>query len=117
MPDGGFNCNSNGKRSRAYSHSTLSVLEGIVEYKKNGYGYRLGELEKAQAESEGFILMHELFRSDKTGKTIHPNFLKLYYPSRWYYDILKALDCFQYAGVKYDPRMEPAIQKLLGKTE
>jgi hypothetical protein len=41
--------------------------------------------------------------------------LMLSYPSRWRYDILRALDYFQFAGVKYDKRMEDAIEILLKK--
>lgn len=116
MNDGGFNCHSNRKGAVHSSlHSTLSVIEGICEYKKNGYTYRLNELEKAESDSREFILVHKLFRSDKTGEIINPNFLKLYYPGRWYYDILKALDYFQLAGAKYDRRMEEAIDIILTK--
>ncbi|MBI5539335.1 MAG: hypothetical protein HY951_04700 [Bacteroidia bacterium] len=116
MSDGGFNCQYNRIGAKHSSlHSTLSVLEGIYEYKIKGYKYRLKELEKAKSESEEFILMHKLFKSDKTGNIIKPNFLKLYYPSRWYYDILKALDYFQYAKVKYDSRMNDAINIIYNK--
>lgn len=116
MGDGGFNCQSNRKGATHSSlHSTLSVLEGILEYENTGYNYRLSELQKAKQSSEDFILQHKLFRSDKTDKIINPNFLKLYYPSRWYYDILKAMDYFQFAKVKYDVRMEEAITIIKGK--
>ena len=37
------------------------------------------------------------------------------YPNRWKYDILRALDYFQYAGSKWDERMNPAIQVLQKK--
>lgn len=113
MNDGGFNCRSNRKGAVHSSlHSTLSVLEGIDEYQKNGYQYRTRELNKAKMESIEFILMHHLFRSDHTGRIINSNFLKLRYPGRWYYDILKAMDFFQYAEVKYDLRMNEAIQRI-----
>ena len=59
--------------------------------------------------------MHRLFRSDITGEIINPNFLKLYYPGRWYYDILKAMDYFQLAKRKYDRRMEEAIKIIRDK--
>ena len=39
----------------------------------------------------------------------------LSYPSRWRYDILRALDYFQCAGVAYEPRMEDAVEVLLKK--
>lgn len=116
MDDGGFNCHSNYQGATHSSlHTTLSVLEGIDEYKKNGYIYRLKELKKAEEESREFILVHRLFRSCKTGNIIKQQFLQLHYPPRWYYDILKALDYFQYAGVKYDKRMNDAIEILLQK--
>jgi hypothetical protein len=116
MNDGGFNCHSNRKGAIHSSlHTTLSVLEGILEYKRNGYSYRLKELEKASSEAQEFILMHRFYRSDKTGNIINPDFLKLYYPSRWYYDILKALDYFRLAGVEYDNRMDDATEVIKSK--
>ena len=36
----------------------------------------------------------------------------LSYPSRWKYDILRALDYFQFAGINYDPRMQDALDIL-----
>lgn len=116
MPDGGFNCMSN--RSGAVHsslHSTLSVLEGITEYQKNGYTYRLDELEKARISSIDFILLHQLFLSDRTGEIIHKAFLRLSYPGRWRYDILRALDYLQWSDTGWDERMRPAIQVLLKK--
>jgi hypothetical protein len=116
MQDGGFNCRSN--RSGAVHsslHSTISVLEGITEYEINGYKYRLSELKKAKKSAIEFLLLHQLFISDRTGEIIHKDFLKLSYPSRWRYDILRALDYFQYSKAKWDKRMEPAIQVLLKK--
>lgn len=116
MIDGGFNCMLNRTGARHSSlHSTLSVLEGICEFEKNGYSYRSNELENVKQSSIEFILQHRLFLSDRTGEIIKKDFLKLSYPSRWRYDILKALDFFQYSGVHWDKRMSPAMQVLLKK--
>lgn len=116
MPDGGFNCHSNRIGAIHSSlHTTLSVLEGITEYQRNGYTYRESEIEKAKQSSMEFILMHRLFLSDHTGKIIKKDFLKLAYPGRWRYDILRALDYFQYAQVPWDERMSNAIEVLLKK--
>jgi hypothetical protein len=41
--------------------------------------------------------------------------LQLSYPSRWFYDTLRALDHFRSAGVAYDPRMQDALDVLLQK--
>ena len=93
-------------------HTTISVLEGILEYTKNGYRYRLKELQEAADQSREFLLRHRLFRSDRTGNVIDKKWLMLSYPSRWKYDILRALDYFQFAGIDYDPRMQDALDYL-----
>jgi hypothetical protein len=116
MPDGGFNCMSN--RSGAVHsslHTTLSVLEGVTEYERNAYLYRLNELRTAAQLSIEFILIHKLFLSDRTGEIIKKDFLRLPFPGRWRYDILKALDYFQYANQDWDERMIPALEVLLKK--
>jgi hypothetical protein len=116
MYDGGFNCQSNRKGTRHSSlHSTLSVLEGITEFENKGFKYRLDELLIAKQSSTEFILIHKLFISDRTGEVINKDFLKLSFPGRWRYDILRALDYFQFAGVDYDERMTDAIKILLKK--
>jgi hypothetical protein len=116
MRDGGFNCRAN-RQGAVHSslHSTISVLEGIQEYCANNYAYRLAELEQIAAEAREFILLHHLYRSDRTGEIIDKRMLMLSYPSRWRYDILRALDYFQCAGVDYDPRIQPALDVLLKK--
>jgi len=116
LPDGGFNCRYN-RQGAVHSslHSTISILEGIWEYGAKGYSYRLAELEEIAAEAREFLLQHQLFRSHQTGETIDKRMLMLSYPSRWKYDILRALDYFQAAGIEYDPRMEPALKVLQKK--
>ena len=116
MPDGGFNCESNQSGAKHSSlHSTLSVLEGIREYTNAGHTYRLKELHKAESAAQEFILQHRLFLSDRTGEIINPGFLKFSYPTRWKYDVLRALDYFQHARVEKDERMNEAFDLLLKK--
>lgn len=116
LPDGGFNCRLNRSGAKHSSlHTTISVLEGIREYDSNNYTYRLDELLKAEKESQEFILEHRLFKSDKTGEIIDKRFTNLPYPSRWRYDILRALDYFRKADVKYDERMQDALDIIIKK--
>lgn len=116
MADGGFNCRSNRSGAKHSSmHTTLSVLEGLFEYERNGYIYRLDEVRQAKAEAQEFLLMHRLFKSDKTGSVIQERFLKFPYPCRWYYDILRVMDYFQFSGLKYDPRMDEVVEIILSK--
>ena len=116
MADGGFNCQSN-RQGAVHSslHSTISTLEGVGEYLANGYAYRAADLSAIAGQAQEFILLHRLFRSDHTGEIIQPRFLMLSYPSRWFYDILRALDYFRSVGVDYDPRMQDALDVLRQK--
>ncbi len=113
MSDGGFNCRITRSGARHSSlHSTISVLEGLLEYQKAGHAYRIGEVKKVREEAEEFILLHRLFLSDRTGQIINKEFLKLAYPGRWKYNILRALDYFYRAGRPWDDRMQEAMTVL-----
>ncbi len=117
MADGGFNCRFNRSGATHSSlHSTLSVAEGILEYLQRGYSYRAEELADAAASSREFMLRHRLYRSDRTGEVIHPEFLKFTYPPRWKYNILRALDYFRAADpspdTRRDPRMDDALHEI-----
>jgi hypothetical protein len=110
LPDGGFNCRYKRTPTQHSSvHTTLSVIEGITQYGRDGYTYRLSELLQARAESLEFFLRHRLFRSERTGEVIHPEFLRPRYPSRWHFDVLRCLDAFASASVRYDDRMADAL--------
>ena len=116
MPDGGFNCTLNRSGARHSSlHTTISVLEGISGYKKNGYKYRMEELSSVERSSLEFMLKHQLYKSDRTGEIINNKFLRFSFPARWYYDISRALDYFQEAGYDWDERMQPAIDVIMDK--
>ena len=116
MPDGGFNCRTkrNGAKHSSF-HTTVSVLEGFTELQKAGYTYRKDEILCARENAIEFVLLHQLFLSDRTGQIINKDFLKLTYPCRWKYDILRAMDFFQYAGIEWDNRMKAALNLLKEK--
>lgn len=115
MKDGGWNCSLDQNPQHSSLHTTMNVLEGLLEYERNGYTYRLDELQAAVEKAHQFILCHRLYKSDKTGQVIKKSFTMLSYPPRWRYDVLRALDYFRYAGVPYDERMDDALTLLLGK--
>jgi len=116
LPDGGFNCQYRTQKvTHSSMHSTLSVLEGIGEYLKQGYTYRWKELAIIENEGREFLLTHHLYKSDKTGEIISPGFLNMVYPPRWHYDILRALYYFTDANVPYDHRMDDALEIIMKK--
>lgn len=112
IPDGGFNCRRGPEVRHSSMHTTLSVLEGITRYERAGHRHRRAELLVARDTSVEFLLRHRLFRSERGGAVIRPEFLRLHHPTRWYYDILRCLDALAEAGVAYDSRMDEAIEIL-----
>lgn len=110
LPDGGFNCRRNRAGARHSSvHTTVCVIEGITEYARSGYRYRVPELLLARADAIEFLLRHRLYRSERTGAPMRPEFTRLHHPARWHFDILRGLDALADAGTPHDDRMDDAL--------
>src|SRR5207253_11231053 len=90
-------------------HTTISALEGLRLYELHRRR-NVRAVQAAQRRGREFLLMHRLFRSDRTGEIIKPVFTLFAFPPRWHYDILRALDYFQAAGAPRDPRLAEAIE-------
>jgi hypothetical protein len=108
MPDGGWNCQRDYGATHSSVHTTMSVLEGLRLYELH-HGRDTQAVQTAQKRGREFLLLHRLFRSDRTGEIIKPIFLRFSFPPRWHYDILRALDYFQAVNARRDPRLEEAI--------
>ena len=61
------------------------------------------------------MLDRRLFRRASTGETVDPRFLMPSFPTRWYYDVLRALDYFRLARPERDERCADAIDLLRAK--
>ncbi|HZO28426.1 MAG TPA: hypothetical protein VFH48_20820, partial [Chloroflexota bacterium] len=57
-------------------------------------------------------LERKLFRRKSTGEVVNPAWLQFSFPTRWRYDVLRALDYFRAAGDAPDARMDEAIDVL-----
>ncbi len=108
MPDGGWNCRRPSGATHSSVHTTISVLEGLRLYELNR-ARKVRAIRAAQARGREFLLIHRLFRSDRTGEIIKPVFIRFSYPPRWHYDILRALDYFQAVNAPRDERLGDAI--------
>jgi hypothetical protein len=115
MPDGAWNCRRNRKPKPYHSsfHTTFNVLEGLRTWLETTPRHPLRpavlEAEKRALE---FALEHHLFKSDKTGKVIHPKFTLLTYPPRWHYDALRGLAYFARAAAPREARLQDAVDLL-----
>jgi hypothetical protein len=108
MPDGGWNCRRPSGATHSSVHTTISVLEALRHYELHRVN-RTRAVRAAQKRGREFLLVHRLFRSDRTGQIIKPIFIRFSFPPRWHYDILRALDYFQAVDAPKDPRMAEAI--------
>ena len=110
--DGGWNCDAPKSRCSSF-HTTICVLEGMLEYER-----ALGPVPKiaaARRRGEEYLLERRLFRRRSTGEVVDPAFLELAFPPRYHYDILRALDYFRDSGARPDPRMNEAVSMVAGK--
>jgi hypothetical protein len=112
LGDGGWNCEAP-KSACASFHSTICVLEGLLEYER-AVG-AAPETTAARRRGEEYLLERSLFRRRSTGEVANPEFLELAFPPRYHYDILRALDYFRAAGARPDTRMGEAVRLLQGK--
>jgi hypothetical protein len=107
LEDGGWNCEAP-KSSRSSFHTTICVLEGLLEYER-----AVGPAPQtiaARRRGEEYLLTRGLFRRRSTGEVASPAFLKFGFPPRYEYDVLRALDYLRAAGFQPDARISDAIQ-------
>ena len=107
LEDGGWNCERAEGSTRSSYHSTINVLEGLLEFEHSTGGSP--EVTEARRTGDEFLLERSLFRRLTDGQPADDEFLQFHHPCRWRYDVLRGLDYFRAAGV-HDPRMEEAVE-------
>ena len=107
LEDGGWNCEAP-KSARSSFHTTICVLEGLLEYERAAGPSP--EIAAARRRGEEYLLERALFRRRSTGEVANPELLELAYPPRYHYDVLRALHYFRDAGARPDPRMGEAVK-------
>ena len=116
MPDGGWNCQRARGATHASFHTTISVLEGMYEYRQ-AYPKKALPIDKAMKKAHVFLLVHRLYKSHRTGKVADAAMTRMVFPPRWHYDFLRALDYFQSVRADYDERMNDAVELLKAKQQ
>jgi hypothetical protein len=107
LNDGGWNCEAP-KSARASFHTTICVLEGLLEYER-----AVGPtpaIAASRRRGEEYLLERGLFRRRSTGEVANADFLNFAFPPRYHYDILRALDYLRSGGIQADARIRDALQ-------
>jgi hypothetical protein len=117
LEDGGWNCEATlvslkrPKSRRSSFHTTICVLEGLLDYERTGR--KSGAVTKARKRGENYLLERGLFRSLRTGEVIDERWLRFSFPTFWHYDVLRGLDYLRNAGIKPDRRLSDAIETVI----
>lgn len=109
LADGGWNCDAP-TSSRSSFHSTICVLEGLLEFEHATAPS--ATLADARHRGEEYLLDRGLLRGKVSGRLIDPAWLDAHFPVYWCYDLLRGLDYLRAAGRTPDPRADEALSVL-----
>jgi len=82
LEDGGWNCEAENGSVRSSFHSTIRVLEGLLEYERATGGS--AESIAARGRGEEYLLERKLFRRKRNGEIVDPAWLRFSFPTRWH---------------------------------
>jgi hypothetical protein len=115
LEDGGWNCEAENGSVRSSFHTTIRVLEGLLAHECATGGS--AESVAARRRGDEYLLERKLFRRKGTGAVVDPAWLQFSFPTRWHYDVLRALEYFGAAGDPPDPRVGEAMDLLRSKQQ
>lgn len=115
LSDGGWNCEAENGSIRSSFDTTINVLEGLLEHERASGGSAASVAARRRAEE--YLLERRLFRRRSTGEVVDAHWLRSSFPTRWNYDVLRALDYFRSAGDAPDARVDEAIELVRSKQQ
>ncbi|WP_258803915.1 hypothetical protein [Pseudarthrobacter sp. NS4] len=115
LADGGWNCEAGRGSTRSSFHSTICVLDGLLEFELATGGTPLSRAARKTAEE--YLLERGLLRRKSNGGMISGDWLRFSYPTRWFYDVLRGLDYFRATGAAPDLRMAEAVEIVRSKQQ
>jgi hypothetical protein len=115
--DGGWNCELEEYRKGEPIHhsSFMSTIEPLWAF--SSLDPELWPKGGREAVDRGveFLLLHRLFKSDKTGRVIREEWTQLHFPMFYFYDILHGLRIISALGYGNDERADDALKLLQSK--
>ena len=107
LEDGGWNCEAPPSKRSSF-HSTICVLEGLLEY-ETARGAR-AVVTDARARGQEYLLERRMLRSLSSGEVINSAWTRFAFPTIWHYDVLRGLDYLRSAGARPDQRVAEAVE-------
>jgi hypothetical protein len=115
LEDGGWNCEVENGSVRSSFATTINVLEGLLAHERATGGSP--ESIAARHRGEQYLLERKLFRRKSSGDVVNPSWLQFSFPTRWHYDVLRALEYFRSIGNPPDSGIDEAIHLLRSKQQ
>jgi hypothetical protein len=115
LADGGWNCEAERGSVRSSFHTTLCVLEGLLEFERS-FGAS-AVLTDSRARGEEYLLERQLLRRKTTGAIIDPAWTQLVFPPLWHYNVLRALDYLRAADARSDERVDEAVKAVVARRQ
>ena len=115
MADGGWNCEQENGSTRGSFHTTINVLEGLLEHQRATGGS--AKVTAALERGHEYLLERRMLRRLSNGELIDKAFPRLSFPTGWHYDALRGLDHMRAAGVTPDARLTEAIDLVRSKRD
>jgi hypothetical protein len=115
LTDGGWNCEAENGSVRSSFDTTITVLDGLLEFERVTGGS--AAVREARRSGEEYLLERGLFRRKSTGEVVNPEYLDFAFPYYWRYDVLRALDYFRRSGADPDTRMAEAVEIVRSKRQ
>jgi hypothetical protein len=115
MADGGWNCEQESGSTRGSFHTTICVLEGLLEHERATGGSQAvtASCERGQA----YLLERGLLRRRSSGEVIDPAWTQFAFPTGYHYDVLRGLEYLRSANVTPDARIADAIDLVASKRD
>jgi hypothetical protein len=115
MADGGWNCEQENGATVGSFHTTINVLEGLLEYER-AFGGPMG-VAAARRRGEDYLLARRMFRRLSTGEVVDQAFTQFSFPTGYHYDVLRGMDYLRAAGVTGDERLDEAVDVVRSKRD
>ncbi|HEV2009845.1 MAG TPA: hypothetical protein VGS17_02310, partial [Candidatus Limnocylindria bacterium] len=115
MADGGWNCEQENGSTRGSFHTTINVLEGLLEHERATGGS--AEVTAALERGQEYLLERRMLRRLSSGELIDTAFTRFSFPTGYHYDALRGLDYLRAAGVTPDARVADAIDLVRSKRD
>lgn len=121
LSDGGWNCEAERGSSRSSFHTTICVLEALLEYERSVESSP--EVTAARLRGQEYLLERRLFRRKTTGEVIvdrkarNASWTLFAFPTWWHYDVLRGLEYLRRAGVAPDDRVAEAVALVESKRD